>query len=98
MVWLGAPDSSMAWLKIADRLRLLKPYGIEDPDPFVHAVGAQIQTIRVEENSPSVLVSEALDRPGLRKLALRRLGAKPKIENVGNFELMLSTTDTWAAS
>jgi hypothetical protein len=77
---------------------LLKPYGIEDPDPFVHAAGPRMQTIRLEETSPSVLVAEAIDPPGLRKLALQRLGAKPKIENVGDFELMLSTTDNWAAS
>jgi hypothetical protein len=77
---------------------LLKPYGIEDPDVFVHAVGTRMQTIRVDETSPSVLLTEALDRQGLRKLALQRLGPKPRIENVGEFELMLSTTDNWAAS
>jgi hypothetical protein len=77
---------------------LLKPYGIEDPDTFVHAVGTRMQTIRVEENSPSVLVTEALDRPALRKLAQQRLSAKPKIEKVGDSELMLSPTDNWAAS
>lgn len=41
---------------------LLKPYGIEDPDTFVHVVGTRMQTIRLEETSPSVLVTEALDR------------------------------------
>jgi hypothetical protein len=78
--------------------RMLKPYGIEDAEPFVHAVGTRIQTIRMEENAPAVLVTEAFDRPGLRKLAQQRLGAKPKTENVGEFELMLSSTDNWAAS
>jgi hypothetical protein len=77
---------------------LLKPYGVEDPDTFVHVVGTRMQTIRLEETSPSVLVTEALDRPGLRKLAQQRLGVKAKTENVGDFELMLSETDNWAAS
>ncbi len=77
---------------------LLKPYGIEDADTFVHAVGTRIQTVRLEENSPSVLVTETFDRQGLRKLAQQRLGARPKTESVGEFELMLSGTDNWAAS
>ena len=77
---------------------LLKPYGIDDADSFVHSVGTRIQTIRLEETSPSVLIAEALDRQGLRKVALQRLGAKPKTETVGEFELLLSSTDNWAAS
>jgi hypothetical protein len=77
---------------------LLKPYGIEDPDLFVHAVGPRMQIIRLDEVSPSVLVTEALDRAALRKLAQQRSGANPKIENVGGFELMLSTNDNWATS
>jgi hypothetical protein len=77
---------------------LLKPYGIEDADTFVHAVGTRIQTVRLEEGSPSVLVTETFDRQGLRKLAQQRLSAKPRTENVGEFELMLSSSDNWAAS
>jgi hypothetical protein len=77
---------------------ILKPYGIVDAEAFVHAAGTRIQTIRLEENSPAVLVTDSFDRPGLRKLAQQRLGPKPKVENVGDFELMLSTTDNWSAS
>jgi hypothetical protein len=77
---------------------LLKPYGIEDPDAFVHAVGTRIQTVHLEESSPSVLVTEAFDRQGLRKLVQQRLGAKPGTESVGEFELSLSVSDNWAAS
>ena len=104
-VWrdLGAIIASHADLVGAIAARpmlrsLLKPYGIEDPDNFVHVVGTQMQTIRLEESSPSVLVTEALDRQGLRKLAQLRLGVKPKTENVGDFDLMLSDTDNWSAS
>jgi hypothetical protein len=77
---------------------LLKPYGIDDPDGFVHAIGARIETIRLEENSPSVLVTEALDRQSLRKLAAQRLGAEPRAETVGESELLLSNSDNWGAS
>lgn len=77
---------------------ILKPYGIEDADGFVHAVGTRIQTIRLEENSPAVLVTDSFDPPGLRKLVQQRLGPKPKLESVGEFELMLSSTDNWSAS
>jgi hypothetical protein len=77
---------------------LLKPYGIDDADTFVHAVGTRIQTIRLEEASPAVLMTEAFDRQGLRKVAQQRLGAKTKTENVGDFELILSSKDNWAAS
>jgi acyl-CoA-binding protein len=77
---------------------LLKPYGIDDADTFVHSVGTRIQTIRLEETSPAVLVTEAFDRQGLRKVVQQRLGGKTKTENVGDFELILSSTDNWAAS
>jgi hypothetical protein len=77
---------------------LLKPYGIEDADTFVHAVGTRIHTVRIEESSPSVLVTETFDRQGLRKLAQQRLGTKPATENVGEFELLLSGSDNWSAS
>lgn len=76
---------------------LFKPYGIEDPDSFVRAVGARVETIRLEKNSPSVLVAEAFDRPSLRKLAQKRLGAAFKTESVGDADVMLSTSDSWAA-
>ncbi len=77
---------------------VLKPYGIADAEAFVHSSGTRIQTIRVEENSPAVMVTDAFDPPGLRKLAQQRLGLKTKSENVGDFELMLSSTDNWSAS
>ena len=77
---------------------LFPPYGINDPDTFVSAVGTRIDTIRLEENAPSVLVAGAFDRPSLRKLAQQRLGPTAKTENVGDAELMLSSSDNFAAS
>lgn len=77
---------------------ILKPYGVEDAEVFVHSVGTRIQTIRLEENSPAVLFTEAFDRQGLRKLVQQRLGPKPRTETVGDFELLLSSTDNWSVS
>jgi len=77
---------------------LFPPYGINDPDVFVSAVGTRISTIRLEENSPSILIASAFDRPSLRKLALQRLGPTAKTESVGDAELMLSSSDNFAAS
>jgi hypothetical protein len=77
---------------------LLKPYGIDDPDTFARSVGTRLETIRLEENAPSVLVAEAFDRPSLRKLAQQRLGSTAKTETVGDAELLLSSSDNFAAS
>ena len=43
-------------------------------------------------------MTEALDRQSLRKLAEQRLGPKPRAETVGEFELLLSSSDGWGAS
>jgi len=77
---------------------LFKPYGIDDPDIFVRAIGTRIETIRLEENSPSVLVAEAFDRQSLRKLAEQQLGPAAKTETIGDVELMLSSSNNWGAS
>jgi hypothetical protein len=77
---------------------LFKPYGIDDPDMFVRAVGTHLETIRLEENSASVLVAEAFDHQSLRQLAQQRLGPAVKTETVGDAELLLSSSDNWAAS
>ena len=77
---------------------LLKPYGIDDPDTFVRAVGPHLETIRSDDTSPSVLLAEALDRQSLRKLAQKRLGPRPATETVGDSEMMISSSDNWAMS
>lgn len=77
---------------------LLKPYGIDDPDAFVHAVGPHLETIRLDDTSPSVLLAEALDRQSLRKLAQKRVGLRPTIETVADSEMMISSSDNWAMS
>ena len=77
---------------------LLKSYGIDDPDTFSRAIGTRLQTIKIDENLPSVMVAESFDRQALRNLAMRRLGQNPKSEKLGDAEMLLSSTDNWAAA
>jgi hypothetical protein len=77
---------------------VFRPYGIAEPERFVHAIGRRLYTIRLAKNDPAVLVAEALDRPALRRIALLRLGPTPSIEQISSAELLLSTTDNWSAA
>ena len=77
---------------------LLRPYGIDDPDTFARAIGPNLRTIRIEENSPSVLIVEAFDRQELRTLILKRLGKNSKSGQAGNAEIMVSSSDNFAAA
>src|SRR5215510_2035860 len=77
---------------------ILKTYGIDDPGAFTRAIGTRVQTIRYDENSPSVMVAEAFDLQTLRNIALRRLGPNPKSERIGGGELLVSATDNWAVA
>ena len=77
---------------------LFKPYGIDDPDSFMRAAGPHVETIRRDENSPSVLVTDTLDRQGLLRASQDRLGRAAKHEALGDAELISSSSDNWAAS
>lgn len=77
---------------------LLKPYGIDDADSFVHAVGTHLETIRLDPSSPSVLLGEVLDRQSLRKISQKRLGPRTTTETIGAADLVLSGSDNWAMS
>lgn len=72
----------------------LTPYGIEDSDLFLQAIGPSVVTARLENGGHStVLVVEVRDEKTLRALVLKRLGpTPPQIEMVGDAE-MLSSTD-----
>ena len=76
---------------------LLKTYGIDDPDSFSRGIGTRVQTIRLEEDSPAVLIADVFDRPALEKAVKERLGKNPKIEKLGDADLLVSSTDNWTA-
>ncbi len=77
---------------------IVKPYGIDDADSFSRAIGPSLQTIRLEEGAPAVLIAEVFDRPALLKAISPRFGQKPSVEKIGDIELLLSPKDNWAAT
>jgi len=76
---------------------LLGPYGIKDADTFFSAIGPRIQLVRVELNTPAVLVAETFDKPALRKLAELRVGRSPQVENSDQVELLIGP-DGWSVA
>ena len=77
---------------------LLEPYGIRDADGFFAAIGPRLQIVRVRQGAPAVLVAEASDRQSLKKIAAERLGPHPHGEQIGQAEMLISTTDSWGAA
>lgn len=71
---------------------LLDSYGIDDPKAFLSAVGPEITTARLDDNSSrALLIAEILDGPALRKLVQRRLGPGSTSQQIGDAELNVST-------
>ena len=77
---------------------LVKPYGIDDADSFARGIGPGLHTVRLEKDSPAVLIAEVFDRPALRKAIAQRFGQNPKSEIIGEAELLSSPKDNWAAA
>jgi hypothetical protein len=69
----------------------LKPYGIDQPDAFLRAVGSEIVTARLDDTGAStVTIVEARDEKTLRELVTRRLGGEAKTEQVGEASMLVS--------
>lgn len=72
----------------------LKPYGIEEPDSFLRAIGPEIVTARLDDSgSSTVTIVEVLDEKTLRDFIAKRLGAKPSIEVIGDAEMLVSNNE-----
>jgi hypothetical protein len=73
----------------------LKPYGIDEPEDFLRAIGSEIYTIRLDEQgNSSVLVTQVRDEKALRDFVSKRLSTKtPKSERVGDFEMLTGPDD-----
>jgi hypothetical protein len=72
----------------------LKPYGIEQPDQFLRAIGPEIMTARLNDSgSSTVTVVEVRDEKTLRDFISKRLGAKPAVETIGGAELLVSNNE-----
>ena len=78
----------------------LRPYGIEDPDAFLKAIGNEIVTARLDNRGNStVLMVEVRDEQTLREFVAKRLGTtKPQVERVGDAELLSSTDEERGAA
>ncbi|HEY0404101.1 MAG TPA: hypothetical protein VGC89_00125 [Pyrinomonadaceae bacterium] len=83
----------------------LKPYGIEEPDVFLRSIGPNIITARLNEpnsaaannqksegssSSMTVTIVEVKDEKALREFVMKRLGAQPRRERVGEAEMLVS--------
>lgn len=65
----------------------LLPYGIEDPEKFLHFVGPEIMTARLKSDAPgSILIAQVREDAGLREL----LKNSTRIENAGSVERQLA--------
>lgn len=72
----------------------LKPYGIEEPDQFLRAIGPEIMTARLDDSgSSTVTVVQVRDEKTLRDFISKRLGAKPSVETIGGAELLVSNNE-----
>jgi hypothetical protein len=77
----------------------LKPYGIEEPDSFLQAIGSEIVTARLDDSgSSTVTIVEVRDGKTLRDFVAKRLGAKPRVEVIGDAEMLVSNNEQQDAS
>ncbi|HKR02148.1 MAG TPA: hypothetical protein VJT09_15840 [Pyrinomonadaceae bacterium] len=77
----------------------LKPYGIEEPDSFLRALGPEIVTARLDDSgSSTVTIVEVRDEKTLRDFVAKRLGPKPAVEVVGGVEMLVSGNERHDAS
>jgi hypothetical protein len=69
-----------------------QPYGIDDPDSFLHAVGSEIVTARLDDaGAGTVTIVQVRDEKALREFVANRLGANPQTDRIGIAELLIST-------
>lgn len=77
----------------------LQPYGIEDPDTFLSAIGTEIVTVGLDEGaSGTVTIVEVKDEKALRDFVNKRMGPRPKVESVGDAELLISRDEERGAA
>jgi hypothetical protein len=77
----------------------LLSYGIDQPEAFLGAVGGEILTVRLDENSErSILIARVHDRPTLRQLFLRTMKASPRQPGVDHSEFLEDVEQELAVS
>ncbi len=69
----------------------LEPYGIAAPATFLTAAGPGLWTARLDDAGESTLmIARVRDEARLRAEVRKRFGARPRIEKVGEAELLIS--------
>jgi hypothetical protein len=77
----------------------LLPYGIEEPVDFLHAVGPDLLTMRLEQNSErSILVAGVSNKQALQKIVARGIGEKFRQERIGEIVVTEALEKPIAAS
>lgn len=77
----------------------LKPYGIEEPDNFLRAIGPEIVTARLDDSgSSTVTIVEVRDEKTLNDFVSKRMGPKPSVETIGDMKLLVSKNEKQDAS
>src|ERR1041385_3357760 len=76
---------------------LLNAYGVADAEVFTHGVGTYVQTVRVEEGFPAVLIAQVFDRPTIEKAIASRFGNTPRREKFLEADLLIAP-DNWTAA
>jgi hypothetical protein len=72
----------------------LKPYGIEEPDSFLRAIGSEFVTARLDDTGGStVTIVEVRNEQTLRDFVSKRLGAKPRSETIGDNQMLVSNNE-----
>ena len=73
---------------------LLRPYGINEPEPFLRAVGPELVTARLDDAGAStVIIVEVRDEKALREYTAGRLGSRTKTELVGDAQMVVSADE-----
>lgn len=77
----------------------LEPYGIDDPDKFLRAIGSEIVTARLDDSGESaVTIVEVRDEKTLRDFVNRRLGPAPRVETIGDAQMLISKNEEKGAA
>jgi hypothetical protein len=78
---------------------LLRPYGINEPEPFLRAVGPELVTARLDYTGAStVIIVEVRDEKALREFVSKRLGSGSKTEQVGEAQMIVSADEERGAA
>ncbi len=106
LAWLGLNKALSSHVDILGAVLItpllkaaLSPYGIDDPDSFLGAIGPEIVTVRLDEGStPSVLIVQSHDAAGLQKLVSQRLGVGVRRNFVAGYEMLVSSDESGLAA